>query len=350
MKQAAARVYENPALRAVLVAIVIGGLLLYASGYNPLDVYRSLAEGGFTGSGLRNTIKRSVPTIGMGLSVAIALRSGLLNLGMEGQMLLGALCGSAAALAFPAGPLGMTSAIVVGVIAGGAWALISGIGQTRFGLPILMTSLLMNFIARGIASYVVRFHLNDEGIEAVATPQFDPATRLPSLPWSDNISLLDGTDWSLLVVITLVAVFAIWESRSVTGYETRILGLNTSFGRYGGVPVARRTEQVMFASGAIAGLVGILLVLGEQGRYFDGELVRSNFAWIGLMVALLAAYRPVYVAIVGFGFAGLQIGGLAIQRQVGVESQFSLVIQALIIVALAAVAVRARKQSTAREE
>lgn len=343
-------VLGSPALRAVSVALIVGALLLLASGYSPFDVYRSLAEGGFVGSGLRNTLKRSVPTIGMGLSVAVALRSGLLNLGMEGQMLLGALCGSAVALALPGGAVSLAAALIVGVLAGGIWALISGVGQTRFGLPILMTSLLMNFIARGIASYVVRFHLNDHGIEAVATPQFDPSTRLPSIPGSDSISFLKGADWSLIIILAVVVVLALWENRTPTGYETKMLGLNTSFGRYGGVPVERRTGQIMFASGSIAGLVGVMLVLGEQGRYFDGELVRSNFAWIGLMVALLAGYRPVFVAIVGFGFAGLQIGGLAIQREVGVASQFSLVVQALIIVALAAVAVQARNQTVAREE
>jgi ABC-type uncharacterized transport system permease subunit len=343
-------VFDSPAFRAVLVALFAGALLLLVSGYNPLDVYRSLAEGGLVGSGFRNTLKRSVPTVGMGLSVAVAIRAGLLNLGMEGQMLLGALCGSAAALALPGGPVALVIALLVGVVAGGAWALISAVGQTRLGLPILMTSLLMNFVARGIASYTVRFHLNDEGIEAVATPQFDPSTRLPSIPGSDSISFLEGTDWSLVIVLAVVAGLALWERRTVTGYETKMIGLNTAFGRYGGVPVERRTVQVMFLSGAIAGLVGVMLVLGQQGRYFDGELVRSNFAWIGLMVALLAANRPVLVAIAGFGFAALQIGGLAIQREVGVESQFSLVVQALIIVALSAVAVRRRVESTGRED
>jgi simple sugar transport system permease protein len=213
-----------------------------------------------------------------------------------------------------------------------------------------MTSLLMNFVARGIASYTVRFHLNDEGIEAVATPQLDPRTRLPSIPGSGAISFLEGVDWSLLIILAVVIALAIWERRTVTGYETKMVGLNTAFGRYGGVPVERRTLQVMSLSGGIAGLVGVMLILGEQGRYFDGELIRANFAWIGLMVALLAAFRPGFVAIVGFGFAALQIGGLAIQREVGVASQFSLVVQALIIVALAAVAIRKRAESKGRED
>lgn len=346
----ARKIVDSPALRAVLIALVVGALLLVVSGYNPFDVYRSLAEGGLVGSGLRNTLKRSVPTVGMGLSVAVAIRSGLLNLGMEGQMLLGALCGTAVALALPAGPVAIIAALIVGVLAGGAWALVSAVGQTRLGLPILMTSLLLNFVARGIASYTVRFHLNDEGIEAVATPQLDPATRLPSIPGSSTISFLEGVDWSLLIILAVVAGLAIWERRTVTGYETKMVGLNTAFGRYGGVPVERRTLQVMFLSGGIAGLVGVMLILGQQGRYFDGELLRANFAWIGLMVALLAAYRPVYVAIVGFGFAALQIGGLAIQREVGVASQFSLVVQALIIVALAAVAIRKRTELKGRED
>jgi len=330
------KVVESPALRAVLIALVAGALLLLVSGYNPLDVYSALAEGGLVGSGLRNTLKRSVPTVGMGLAVAVAIRSGLLNLGMEGQMLLGALSGTAVALALPPGPFAIVVALVVGILAGGAWALISAVGQTRLGLPILVTSLLMNFVARGLASYTVRFHLNDSGIEAVATPQLDPSTRLPSIPGSEAISFLNGIDWSLIVIALVVAGLAVWERRTVIGYETKMIGLNTFFGRYGGVPVERRTLQVMFLSGGIAGLVGVMLILGEQGRYFDGELVRANFAWIGLMVALLAAYRPVFVAIAGFGFAALQIGGLAIQRQVGVASQFSLVIQALIIVFIAA--------------
>jgi len=340
------RVMRSPGLVSVLIAILLGGLLLFITGSNPFTVYRALLEGALEGTGLRNSIKRSVPIIGMALAVGVAIRSGLLNLGVEAQLVLGGLAGTAATLALPAGLSGTLVGMCVGAIAGTTWALLAAFGQTRLQVPLLISTLLLNFIGRGIASYIVRFWLSDSGIEAVATKPIPDSSRLPSIPGADSISWLEGTDWSLIIVLGLAVILAVWQTRTRGGFETRVIGLNQMFGRYGGVAVNPRSTQVMALSGGIAGLVGAMLVLGEQGRYFDGELVRSNFAWTGLMVALLAATRPGVIVIAGFGFAALQIGGLSMQRTVGVEAQFSLVIQALIIVALTVVAGQVRRNVT----
>lgn len=336
------RAAAHPVLLAVGLAVVVAAGILLATGQDPIGVFAALLEGGLDGPGLRNSIKRGIPIAGMGLALAVALRAGILNLGAEGQLVLGGFSAAMVALLVPPGPFGMIAAVLAGAVAGALWALLPALGQVWWQVPILITSLLLNYVARSITSYMVRFHVGDPGIETAAARPVPEASQLPTLLPDGATVVLDGVDLSLLILVALVVWLTVYNQRTVGGFETRILGINAMFGKASGVAMEGRVLQTMLTSGAIAGLIGGMLVLGETGRYFEGELVRTNYAWIGLMVALVAAFKPWGVLVAGFGFAVLQVGGLAIQRQVGVESRFSLVIQSLIIVALTAIAAHRR--------
>lgn len=332
------RAATHPVLLAVALAVLVAASILLATGQNPVRVFVALLQGGLDGPGLRNSIKRGIPITGMGLAVGAALRAGILNLGVEGQLVLGGFSAAMVVLLMPPGPVGMVVAILAGAAVGGLWALLSAVGQVVWQVPILITSLLLNYVARSITSYMVRFHVGDPGVETAAARAVPDASALPTIVPDDVSVILDGVDLSLLVVLALVVWLAVYNERTVGGYETRIIGLNALFGKASGVAMDGRVLQTMLTSGAIAGLFGGMLVLGDMGRYYEGELVNTNYAWIGLMVALVAAFKPWGILVAGFLFAVLQVGGLAIQRQVGVESRFSLVIQSLIIVALTAIA------------
>lgn len=321
----------HPVTLALLIAFGVGGVVIAVTGGSPLAAFSEMLVGGFTGNGLRNTLGRSVPIIGMALAFSLAFRAGILNLGGEGQMLVGALAGTMTAILLPGpGPLVVPMALVVGAVVGGAWALLPALGQTELRVPLLITSLLLNYVARSLTGYLVRYPFGEEGAPFATTVPVPATARIPQVE-----ALGGGISISFLFVLGLVALLAFLYRRSIFGYETEMIGLSGPFARYGGVDVRRHTLVIMAAAGAIGGLVGTHLVIGETHRYIDADMIaQTGFAWTGLMVALLAFNRPVPILVAGLFFAGLQIGGFAMERQTDVSWQLAEVIQALVIVAV----------------
>lgn len=322
----------HPVTVALVVAFGLGGIVIALTGGAPLIAFSEMITGGFTGNGLRNTLGRSIPIVGMALAFSLAFRAGILNLGGEGQMLTGALAGTMTAITVPGpGPVVVPLAMLVGAAVGAAWGFLPAIGQTHLQVPLLITSLLLNYVARSITSYLVRFPFGEPGAAFARTVPVPETARIPKtdLLGSGGISI------SLLFVLALVVFLAVVYRRSVFGYETEMLGLSGPFARYGGVDARRHTLIIMSLAGAIGGLVGSHLVIGETYRYIDADMIaQTGFAWTGLMVALLAFNRPIPILVAGVFFAGLQIGGFAMERETDVSWQLAQVIQALVIVAV----------------
>lgn len=341
--------WVGPVPLSILVALAIGGLAVAVAGINPLDAYPAMVKGSLTGRGLANTFGRAAPIVGMAIALAVAFRAGVFNLGAEGQMVLGGLAGTLVALFLPApGWVLIIAACAAAVAAGALWAALSAVMETSMGVPILISSLLLNYPARYFSSYLVRFPLKEEGSSMVATPKIPDDAHIPALiPRNSTLSqslrdtlgkdntwvlLTSGVNYSLIVVLLIVAIVAFVNRRTVSGYESGLMGLNLNFARYGGVQTKALTIRMMLVSGGISGLVGIMLVLGSDFRLIDGALVATNYAWTGLLVALLAANRPAGVLLAGTFFAALVVGGEAMQRSDGVSSQISQVIQAVVII------------------
>lgn len=353
---------------AIVLALLIGAVAIVIAGKDPLAAYRSMVEGALTGPGLANTIQRAIPIVGLAMALAIAFRAGVFNLGAEGQMVLGGLAGTIVALRMPGpGLVVLVAACLAAIVAGALWGALSAVLQTGLGVPILITSLLLNYPARYLSSYLVRFPLKDESSSMVATPPVPEDARIAALIPStsglgrslseslgrDHVLVLvtRGVNWSIVVVLAIVALAAFVNRRTPGGLESGLAGLNPRFARYGGVNTSRLAVSTMMISGGISGLVGVLLVLGSQYRLIEGALVGTNYAWTGLLVALLAANRPLRVLVVGTFFAALVVGGEAMQRAEDVSAQISQVIQAAVIV-LIAIRVRLplpRRSRTERE-
>lgn len=324
------RAWSNPVGFSLVFAFATGLAIVALTGGDPLLAYREMVQGAATGSGLRNTLNQAIPIIGMALAVSVAFRAGVINLGGEGQMVIGGLAGSLVAIYMPGpGPVVVPVAMAAGAVAGMAWAVLPAFGQTRLRLPILITSLLLNYVARAITGYLVRFPFLDDGVTLTSTRPVPETARIPKTP------LADGTSLSLILVVLLGGLAWLVYRRTVVGYETQMAGMNGRFARYGGIQVERQTVGVMAAAGAMGGLIGTHLIIGSAYRFIDGELVLSGVAWTGLLVSLLAANRPVFILLAGLLFAGLQIGGQAMQRNAGVSWRLSQVLQAVVIVAVA---------------
>lgn len=319
---------------AFLGALVLGAVVMLLTGHNPLEAYAALLEGALGGRGGANlmaTLARATPTVGMGLATAVALRGGFLNLGGEGQLVLGGLASSLVALAVPAavGPLALPIALVAGALAGGLYAVFAMFLEARYRVPILISTLLLNYPARYFASYVVTHPWRDVASGMSQTALVPEAARLPLLPGG---RLHVGS--VLIVVLVLLAAWILRRTRA--GYELRMTGLNADFARYGGVDVGRLGYGVMWTSGALAGLVGAIEVLGVHHRFIDSALTSPLYAWTGLMAALLAGSAPLGVLVAGFLFSGLQTGGFGMERRAGVPRELAQVIQALVVLLVAA--------------
>ncbi|WP_241898073.1 MULTISPECIES: ABC transporter permease [unclassified Leucobacter] len=338
---------------SVVLALVVGAVFMLVAGVDPISGYRAMVSGSFgTGMGIANTLGRAIPIIGIGIGIALAFRAGIINLGTEGQAVLGALAGGFVAVYMPGpGPLVALCAMVTGVLAGAAWGLLAALLQNSLGVPILLATLLLNYPARYFSSWVIRFQLKDPSTDLVASKQIDPGVQLTALvpagpaaeavrrafgPMSPVTMILTQVNWSLVIVAVLVIGAIFVNRRTRYGFEAGLAGQNPEFTRYGGVKPGPLVLRTMALSGGIAGLIGVLIVIGAPNtRMIEGHIVQTNYAWTALLVTLLALYRPLGVAIAGLFFGAIIVGSEAMGRDLGLSPQIAAVIQALVIILLA---------------
>ncbi len=320
---------RSPALLAVVAGVGAGTLLMLFAGYNPVAAYTALFRGAVEGPNLSDTVNRAAPIVGMGMCAAIALRAGLVNLGGEGQLVLGGMAAAMVAIYAPLpGPLLILSAMLAAAIAGGLYGALAAVFD-RWGVPLLIGTLLMNYPARQATSYLARYPLRDITSGNPETHRIADNAHLPAVLPGGQVTI------GLLIVAAIVLVALYVNRQTPVGLEIRLAGLSPRFARYSGVHLGRMAIQVMFAAGACGGIVGAIVVLGSEFRFIDGNLVIPAYTWIGLMAALLARSNPLGVAMAGTFFAALQIGAFGMEATTDVPREMSQVLQALIILFLA---------------
>jgi general nucleoside transport system permease protein len=321
-------------LIAIAIGLLIGAIAIAMLGESVLKTYGEMWNGAF-GSFyyVTNTLTRAIPIMLVGLGLALAFRAGFFNLGAEGQMVLGAVAAALTAIYLPGpGIVKLIAAILAAIVAGGLWAALAGWLDAKFKIDMLITTLLMNYIAILFAGYLVAKPFRDTtGSAAMAqTPMIDQSAWLPKL--------FAGSSLHAGIIIAIIATIVLtWVMRhTVFGYEMNMTGSNPLFARFGGVKRLPMVLAAMFISGGFAGLAGSLEVLGMQYRYIDGMLTVPSYAWSGLMAALLAGSNPIGTVFAGLLLAALQTGGMGIERNTEVPMEISSVIQAVIIVFVSA--------------
>ena len=327
---AAARHPAVVPLAAVAVAVLIGGVIIAAAGLDPVTAYAAVLNGALDPDTLDYTFSVWGFICGMALVAAIPLRMGEFNLGGNGQLVLGGL-----AAALVAGQSGLPPLLAVPVALLAAAVLAGGFGaisaplSTRFGIPIIISTLLLSPVAVAVVSYLVRFRIGEAGAAVAQTERFPESARM----WA--IGDLSYTNVGLLVVIGLMVAFWLVDSRTAVGFELRVVGANRRFGAYGGVRVGRLAFSAMAASGAVAGVVGAIITLSSPYRLIDGALLSPGYTFAGLAAALLAGGRPALIPVTAILFTVLQVGGAAMERSADVPRQLSDVLQGVVIVVLA---------------
>ncbi|WTW94008.1 ABC transporter permease [Streptomycetaceae bacterium NBC_01309] len=330
----ARRAVFSPVTAAIVAGFVVGAIILASTGADPFAAYQAIFETSLGGEGISDTATKSIPIVGMAVALAIPLRAGLVNLGGDGQLVLGALGAAVVGLysPFPA-PVTVVLALLAGILAGGLWAALAALLETACGVPLLVSSLLMSYPAISLVSYLIRFQLLEEGSGIPQSERLPDGVRLPEFATDGGLGT--GISIGIFLILAAALVFAFVEARTSAGFELRMTGRGARFSAYAGVDRPRLTIRLMFASGGLAGLVGAIMVLGFPYRLTDGALTTPAYTWTGLLAALLAAASPLGTIVAGFFFAALTVGGFGMEQETAVPQQLTSVLQAVIILFLA---------------
>ena len=326
-------------LYALLLAMFLGGIVILLTGRNPFTAYRALIGGAF-GSfpRLATSIGRATPFIGSALAVALAFRAGLFNIGVEGQLLVGALAGAwVGTWAWLAGlPAILTIPLVLvgGVVGGAFWAAIAGYLKAKTGAHEVITTIMLNSIAALLTSWLVTSREPVLLLDTVASvPHTRPIVASARLPEYGTTRLHIGL---ILMLLLCVLVWFVVE-RTTLGFEIRTVGINPHAATYAGMSVNRITILVMAASGALAGITGAAEVMGTDGFLQPG--VFRNIGFDSIAVALLARANPFAVIPAAFLWGALLAGAGAMQVEAGLAIDLVRIVQALILLFVAADAI-----------
>ena len=273
-------------IASVLAALGVGGLVFALAGYNVPMLAGKVIRGSLGDAfGLQDLGLLYAPLILTGLSAAVALRIGLWNIGGEGQFYAGAIAATVVGLNVD-GPLPLMLVLLglAGFAGGAAWILVPALARAFLAINEIITTLLLNFVALLLVNFLCTGPMRD------ATQAVTSATaRIPyTLP-----DLFGELHWGLGVAIGLVLLLALLFARTTWGFQVRLAGSNRFAARYAGVPVPRRLLQVLLLSGGLAGVAGMLEVVGTVHRLQGG--ISNNYGYLGVMVAVLAGGAPLGV-------------------------------------------------------
>ncbi|MBN8234510.1 ABC transporter permease [Halobacillus kuroshimensis] len=313
---------------SVILGLVAGAVIMLVFGYNPLDGFAALWKGAFGDSYFfGETIRQVTPYILSGLAVAFALRSGLLNIGVEGQVFVGWLASVWIGISFELPmvvhlPLAITAA----AFAGAAWGFIPGLLKAKLGVHEVIVTIMMNYIALYVSNAVIRSLLTDgaDRTESIA------ATASLKSEWLAEMTFYSRIHYGFIIAIAMAVVMWFILNRTTKGFELRAVGFNQHASNYAGMNVGRNIITAMVISGAFAGLAGAMEGLGT----FGSMSIKSGFTNIGfdgIAVALLGANTAVGVVLAAFLFGILKIGALNMPTEAGVPTELVEIIIALII-------------------
>jgi simple sugar transport system permease protein len=324
---------------AVVVALVLGGIVMLATGVSLQSI--GIAFGAlFTGSvgslaAVSETLTAATPLTLAGLGLAIGFRAGLFNIGAEGQLIFGGMAAVAVGFSLAGMPafVHVPLALLAGALVGAVWAAIAGWLKAATGAHEVITTIMLNFIAMRITDYLLRNPpIQKPGRSDPISQSVLPSAQLPKLlAWFDPTLRVHA---GVLVMLAMVVLVYWLLFKTTVGFEFRSSGSNPEAARYAGMKSGLIIVLVMACSGALAGLAGANQVLGVLGRASPGFSGGAGFDAIA--VALLGRSHPVGVLLAGLLFGALEAGGRQMQVSAGVRIDLISIIQALIIIFVAA--------------
>jgi len=339
-------------LLAGTLGLLIGAVMLLALGANPIDAYIAMAQGAFGSSNsFADTLVKASPLLFVGIGTCIAYRCGVINIGGEGQIVIGALCATGVALTFQDAPFWVLvpGGLLAGFIGGALWAGIAGVLKVRFNVNEVLSTIMLN----SIAGYIMTFFLNG--------PIMDPTSRDNSIkiPQTQRLPLAaDLARWiptrlhaGILLAIVLAVLVYILLWRTTIGYRIRAVGLNARAALYAGISVHRYQILAFLLSGGLAGVGGAVELYGVTHRLFsDGSAqgFTGNAGFNGIVAALFGGLHPIGAIPASILFGALLVGANQLQRTVQVPSAFVVTLDGLIVVIVVASQIWAQRRTIKR--
>jgi simple sugar transport system permease protein len=367
-------------LFAVIGALLIGAVVLLLLDKSPVNAYSALLSGAFASkNGLADTLVKAIPLLLVGLGIIIAFRASVINIGAEGQLIVGALLSAYLGIrlgeSLP-GWLVMSLGLVAGALIGAFWASIPGFLKARLNVNEILSTIMMNQIAIQIGFFLLRGPMIDPA-EVAAGTNIPHSARLPrptdfprftdiaqALGFNRSASELGLTGFQaeiygllveptrlhlgLLIAGLMAGLVYIFLWRTTIGYRIRAVGLNPSAARYAGIEVARYVILSMGLSGAFAGLAGAVEILGLHHRMFEPLAVSAGYGFSGIVVALFGKLHPLGAIPSAFLFGGLLVGGDKMQRAVQVPQVMITALLGLIVLFVVSSEIWSRRRANRR--
>ena len=333
-------------LIAVLLGFGVGAIVLAIAGYNPLEAYGVMIRGVFgIPRYVSYTIIIAAPLILTGLSVAFAFRTGLFNIGAEGQFIIGSLAAVLVGYFVQLPPiLHIPLTILSAILAAGLWGGLAGFLKAKFGVHEVIATIMLNWIALYLNNFLIKqpfLHRvgseashkiqNSARIDLLGVWKLSPegvAWRQDNPFWGDILR----SEVNFGIIIALAAAFFVWYTinRTTLGYELRSVGFNQDAARYGGVPVKRSMTVSMAIAGALAGLAGCIQILGVTQEVTVLAAMEGN-GFDGIAVSLIGANSPIGVVLSGLLFGALRYGGSKIQPALGAPKEIINIVMGTIV-------------------
>jgi len=307
---------------SIVIALALASVLFLAVGRDPFKVYVSIAAGSIgTLYGISETILEAVPLLLISLGLCIAYKGRYWNIGAEGQYVMGAIAVTPLALSLQGLPsyVSIPILLIVSFLAGGAYGAIAGLLRARLGVSEIITTLMMNFIAIDVLSYLTWGPLMGSiekagAFEKTGQPMSDPmplttqlARILPQPEYRVNVGVI--------LALALVAIAYVFVTRTSLGYQIRVMGSNPDAARAAGMGTRKITIMVAFLSGAFAGLAGATVLLGAAHRLSEGFATGSGYT--AILTTLLGKTNPIGALLASLFVAGLSTGSNFMYRTIG---------------------------------
>ncbi|MDM8520707.1 ABC transporter permease [Anaerolineales bacterium HSG6] len=365
---------------AVIAALLVGAVILLLLNTNPLEAYKAMFVGAFgSKNGLADTLVKATPLMLVALGIAIAFRGGVINIGAEGQLIVGALFATYLSLVFGERLPGWATIVIVlmgGALMGGIWGAIPGYLKAKMSVNEILSTIMMNQIAIQIGFYLLRGPMIDPEEVAAGTniphsarlskavdlPRFtDVAKSLGFTERAKDLGLegFGGELYGLLVeptrlhtglifaVIMAVLVYVfLW--RTTIGYRIRAVGLNPHASRYAGINVKGYMVLSLALSGMFAGLAGAVEVVGLHHRMFEPLAVSAGYGFSGIVAALFGKLHPLGIIPSSILFGGLLVGGDKMQRAMQIPQVLVMALLGLVVLFVVSTDVWSRRRANRR--
>lgn len=350
-------------LVAVLLAFAVGGVILWLQGVNPFAAYKAMLFGAFgSKNGLADTFVKATPLLLVGLGIAIAFRGGMINIGAEGQLVVGALLATFVGLqlgdALP-GFLVIIIGLLAGAFMGGVWAAIAGVLKAYLSVNEILSTIMLNAIAIQIGYFLLRGPMIDPAEveagtniphsarldKALDMPRFtDVAQQLGLTGSADDVGISGflaevygvvveptrlHTGFLFAILMAILVYIFLW--RTTIGYRIRAVGQNPHASKYAGIDVKRNLILSITLSGMLAGLAGAVEILGLHHRMFEPAAVSAGYGFTGIVAALLGKLHPLGIIPSSILFGGLLVGGDKMQRAMQVPQVLIQAILGLVV-------------------